>query len=341
MLQPPHRGIYEFLWSEHKYRVMAVSLKTFQGMASRLGRRPQLLALLRKIAEHTFSERSENYNALLNAYLHVKEKATRQERRDIIETLLQNEELAAAMIYGLANKYDEISLAGCRLFFAPEHAIFKFWDALERPGLWLCFGAMQLHLSPQEVFNRVSIETGLPADQLLSLLKSLRHGLAADEFMALPEKTVRILQQNNMVAFPGRKKAWLHPRLPMHLIDATQTVRPRSSDFLTAAALNLEKMWDTAEYLPEHIATLPEFANFCEFYRPEMHPEIEWNNDFSAEEAWEFLAHLFWNRLQTDNGQPGAAAEEQEESGTGVGMQTADEEVDPEEGEHGDDEACD
>jgi len=341
MLQPSHRGIYEFLWSEHKYPVMAVSLKAFQGMASRLGRRPQLLALLRKIAEYTFSERSENYNALLNAYLHVKDKATRQERRDIIETLLQNEELAAAMIYGLANKYDEISLAGCRLFFTPEHAIFKFWDAQEKPGLWLCFGPMQLHLSPQEVFNRVSIETGLSADKLMHLLKRLRHGLAPDEFMALPAQTIKVLQQNNMVAFPGRKKAWLHPRLPMHLIDAAQPVRPRKTDFLSAAALTIEKIWDAAEYLPEHIASLPEFSTFCEFYRPELHPEVEWSQEFNAEEAWEFIAHLFWTRWQTDNGQPGTATEEEEESGTGVGMQTADEEIDPEEGEHGDDEACD
>ncbi len=340
MLQPSHRGIYEFLWSEHKYPVMAVSLKAFQGMASRLGRRPQLLALLRKIAEYTFSERSENYNALLNAYLHVKNRATRQERHEIIETLLQNEELAAAMIYSLANKYDEISLAGCRLFFAPEHAIFKFWDAQEKPGLWLCFGPMQLHLSPQEVFNRVSIETGLPADQLLLLLKSLRHGLAPEEFMALPAQTAKILQQNNMIAFPGRKKAWLHPRLPMHLIDATQPVQPRKTDFLSAAALTLEKIWDAAEYLPEHIASLPEFSHFCEFYQSELHPAVEWNQDFSAEEAWEFLAHLFWNRWQTDNGQTDAAAEE-EDSGAGVGVETADEEIDPEEGEHGDDETCD
>ena len=340
MLQPSHRGIYEFLWSEHKYPVMAVSLKAFQGMASRLGRRPQLLALLRKIAEYTFSERSENYNALLNAYLHVKEKASRQERHAIIETLLQNEDLAAAMIYELANKYDEISLAGCRLFFAPEHAIFKFWDAQERPGLWLCFGPMQLHLSPQEVFNRICITTGLPADKLIALLKSLRCGLSADEFAALPEQIVKVLLQNNMIAFPGRKKAWLHPRLPMHLIDATQPVQTRKTDFLAAAALAVEKIWDTAEYLPEHIASLPEFSLFSEFYQPDLHPEIEWNKDFCVEEAWEFLAHLFWSRWQTDNGQQDVAAE-QEESGAGVGMEAADEEIDPEEGEHGDDETCD
>ena len=319
---------------------MAASLKAFQGMASRLGKRPQLLALLRKIAEYTFSERDENYNALLNAYLHVKDKATRQERHEIIETLLQNEELAAAMIYGLANKYDEISLAGCRLFFPSEYAIFKFWDAREKPGLWLCFGPMQLHLTPQEVFNRVSIETGLPADQLMLLLKNLRQGLAPDEFMALPEKTVKVLFQNNMVAFPGRKKAWLHPRLPMHLIDASQAAQPRQTDFLSTAALTLEKIWDAAEYLPEHIASLPEFSHFCDFYRPEQHPEVEWHKDFNAEEAWEFLAHLFLQRWQADNGQVDAAAEE-EESGAGVGMETADEEIDPEEGEHGDDETCD
>ena len=55
MLQPSHRGIYEFLWSEHKYPVMAVSLKAFSGMASPIGSSPQALSVLPKIPAYTFS----------------------------------------------------------------------------------------------------------------------------------------------------------------------------------------------------------------------------------------------------------------------------------------------
>ena len=51
MIQPAHRGIYEFLWSEHKNSVLSVSIKAFQGIASKLGKRPMLLALMKKFAE--------------------------------------------------------------------------------------------------------------------------------------------------------------------------------------------------------------------------------------------------------------------------------------------------
>ena len=64
MIQTPHRGIYEFLWSEHKNSVLSVSIKAFQAMASKLGRRPMLLALLKKFAEHSYEEETERYNAL-------------------------------------------------------------------------------------------------------------------------------------------------------------------------------------------------------------------------------------------------------------------------------------
>ena len=52
MIQTAHRGIYEFLWSEHKNSVLSVSIKAFQGIASKLGKRPMLLALMKKFAEH-------------------------------------------------------------------------------------------------------------------------------------------------------------------------------------------------------------------------------------------------------------------------------------------------
>ena len=337
MLQPSHRGIYEFLWSEHKYPVMAVSLKAFQGMASRLGRRPQLLALLRKIAEYTFADKTENYNALLNAYMHIKPVISRARRHEIIETLLADEKLATRLIYEDAVQFHESSLAGCRLFYPGAHAIFKCWDSQERPGLWLCFGPIQMHLLPQQVFDRICIETQCNPDELFKRMQSLRSGVQIEEFNTWSEPLRLALQQNNMVAIPGGGSAWLHPRIPL------EAIKPRcefcSSDFLSAAMLTIEKIWDAAEYPPEIIGQLPDYDLFAEKYNAANHPAINWQADFSCAEAYEFAAHLFWQQWCKDNGQ--GVTEETGNSDAGVGMQPADEEIDPEEGEHGDDETCD
>lgn len=338
MLQPPHRGIYEFLWSEHKYPVMAVSLKAFQGMASRLGKRPQLLSLLKKISEYASAEKAEYYNALLNAYMHVKPSLDRARRHEIIETLLKDENQAAGLIYKDALRYHESSLAGCRLFFPSGQAVYKFWDTQDRPGLWLCCGAVQLHLSPQQVFNRICIETGIPASEMLHKMELLRGGISSNEYNSWPDNIRLILQLNNMVAVPGGEGAWLHPRLCATVF--SPTLEKFSCDFLSAAVLTLEKIWDTAEYPPEGIAQLPEYGTFCGKFNSQSHPAVEWQPDFDRNEAFEMLGHLFWQQWVKDNGQSGEKTAD-DESGTGVGMKTADEEIDPEEGEHGDDETCD
>ena len=91
MIQIAHRGIYEFLWSEHKNSILSVSLKAFQGIASKLGKRPMILSLLKKFAEHAYDEETEHYNALLNAYDEVKKVLNRSERQLIMETLLVDE----------------------------------------------------------------------------------------------------------------------------------------------------------------------------------------------------------------------------------------------------------
>ncbi len=337
MLQPSHRGIYEFLWSEHKYQVMAVSLKAFQGMASRLGRRPQLLALLRKIAEYTFADKSENYNALLNAYMHIKPVISRARRHEIIEALLSDEKRATRLIYEDAVKHHETSLAGCRLFYPPAHAIYKCWDSQEKPGLWLCFGPIQLHLQPQQVFDRICIETHIAPGELLSRLHKLHSGLQIEEFNTWNNQLRLALQQNNMVAIPGGNSIWLHPRIPI------AAIKPHceyyTGNFLNAAMLTIEKIWDAAEYPPEIIGQLPDYALFSENFHAENHPAVTWQADFSCAEAYEFAAHLFWQQWCKDNGQ--GLIEETGNSESGVGMETTDEEIDPEEGEHGDDETCD
>jgi hypothetical protein len=318
---------------------MAVSLKSFQGMASRLGRRPQLLALLRKISEFAFAEKAENYNALLNAYMHVKPVLSRERRHEIIEILLLDEQLASKLIYEDALKHCEYSLAGCRLFFPAERAIFKFWDAQDRPGLWLCFGPLQMHLSPQQVFNRICIETGTKPDEMRQKLGQLHQGITADEYNSWADILRANLEKDNLVALPGGEGAWLHPRFALtNLVPETEIF---ACDFLSAAVLTLEKIWDSAEYPPEVIAQLPDYQTFCETFSRENHPAVAWKDDFSRNEAFETLGHLFWHQWNKDNGQPGVREEEAEDSGAGVGMEAADEEIDPEECENGDNETSD
>ena len=169
MIQQAHRGIYEFLWSEHKNSILSVSIKAFQGIASKLGKRPMILALLKKFAEHAYEEETERYNALLNAYDEIKKVLTRKERQIIIEALLENEDEAARLIYEMPLKYDCKVLSGCRLFFPREQGVYKFWDAQDRPGLWCCFGAFQLHLSTNQVMNKISISTGIDKEKLINI----------------------------------------------------------------------------------------------------------------------------------------------------------------------------
>jgi hypothetical protein len=339
MLQPSHRGIYEFLWSEHKYPVMAVSLKSFQGMASRLGKRPQILALLRKMTEYAFSERNENYNALLNAYTHIKPLISRERRRDIIETLLIDETAATRMIYEDVVAHAETGLAGCRLFFPAEHAIYKLWDSQDRPGLWICFGPFQLHLTPQQVFDRVCLNAHCEPQETLDRLCVLAKGITAEMFAEWPEKLRLTLAHNNMIAM-AEKKIWLHPRIKPATL--SPQIERYNCDFLSAAALTIEKIWDNSDYPPEKIAQLPDYDEFCELYKAEAQPSVAWQQNFDCVEAYEFIGDLFWRQWCKDNGQAAGIPEIANETESGsVGMETADEEIHSEEGEHGDDETCD
>lgn len=337
MLQPSHRGIYEFLWSEHKYPVMGVSLKSFLAMASRLGRRPQILALLKKIADYAFEEKTENYNALLNSYLHVKPGLSRSRRQELIETILADADTAARMIYEEGLAAEEKSLAGCRLFFPRELAIYKFWDGQGRPGLWHCFGPFQLHLTPQQAFSRLSIESGVSPAELLPRLALLKKGISIEQFSEWPENFRRQLMLSNMVAIPGGQAAYLHPRIqPDQLMPVAE---PLSLDILSTAALALARLWDNSEYIPEVIAQLPDYHEFINCFSSDSLPAVVWSGNFSAAEAFDMLGHLFWLQQAKDNGVK--FDENEEESGACVGMETADEEIDPEEGEHCDDEPCD
>ena len=134
------------------------------------------------------------------------------------------------------------------------------------------------------------------------------------------------------MATPGCS-AFLHPRA--QLLDCKTSDSPFQVDLYTATALVLEKIWDNAEYADDALARLPQYRTFKEAFTSAFIPEIEWQADFCSDEAWDFIAGLFWQQKCVEAGQSEAI----DEDSTDVGMQTADEEIDPEEGEHGDEES--
>ena len=300
MIQLAHRGIYEFLWSEHKNSTLSVSIKAFQGIAAKLGKRPMLLALLKKFAEHSYEEETERYNALLNAYDEIIKVLTRQERQIIIETLLKDEEEAAKLIYEMPLKYGLKVLSGCRLFFPREQGLYKFWDAQDKPGLWLCFGAFQLHLTPQQVLNKISISTGIKAEEIMKLFHCLKNGMDYNEYVGYPENLRLALQKHVIVAMPGKKSAWLNPRI--NIDELSIDVKPLEVDQLEASALAIEKIWDEAEYMPDVISKAPNKEDFEKAFSAEALPYIIWNNSFDVEEALKELEERYLNRLAIDNG---------------------------------------
>jgi len=310
--------------------MIAISLKAFQNMAGKLGRRPQILSWLRRLAVLSGEERPELYNALLNAYMHVKPALDRQQRHELIETLLVDNSAAAELIYRHALASNEKSLYGCRLFFKGNRALYKFWDAQDRPGLWLCFGPFQLHLTPEQVFSRILAGTGISSEELKRRLLELQHGISDNEMLSWPAPLREHLQDNNLVLQPG-DSAFLHPRA--RLLNCEADSSPLSVDLYTAAALVLEKIWDTAEYPDDVLGCLPSHDAFKAAFNASFVREIVWREDFCCDEAWDFIAGLFWQQKCSESGQ-----KEDCDDSSAVGMQPTDEEIDPEEGEHGDEE---
>ncbi len=330
MLQPSHRGIYEYLWSEHKYSIIAVSLKSFSTMAARLGRNPQILSWLRRLAIIYSEERPELYNALLNAYQHIKPALSRNQRHELIETLLTNKEAASELIYQHALSLQEKSLYGCRLFFKGSQALYKHWDVQDKPGLWICFGPFQLHLTPEQVFHRIAEGSGLTNADLVERLLVLETGISEKEFQDWPDNLRQQLFNNNLVATPGCSVI-LHPRARMlPLVTDAMAIQ---TDLYTAGALILEKLWDSADYPDDVLARLPQHGDFIAAYNADFMPEIAWEKDFCSDEAWDFIAGLFWQQKCSEAGQ-GVAVENLSD----VGMESTDEEIYSEESEHGDEE---
>ncbi len=301
MIQEPHRGVYEFLWSEHKYNLMAVSHTTFASMATRLGRRIKILSLLKKIGKSAFEERKENYRALLNAYMHIKPFNSRESQEKIVKAILENEKEAACLIYHNAIKNFERALPGCRYFFNPKYAINKFWDSQDTPGLWLCFGAFQVHLPTEHVFQRILRNNEIMAKEFIDILMQLKQGISHEKFKKLPTALIKDLRTNNMVAEPGEKSAFLNPRVRTELCTENAKAIEIESD-LKYSALILEQLIDNSEYPPEHMGVCPQLGLFMEAEENLKATFFTKPKSYEIKASHTQLESLFKKRLTLDNG---------------------------------------
>jgi hypothetical protein len=301
MIYEPHRGVYEFLWSEHKYNVMAVSYTDFTSVATRLGKKIKILSLLKKLGKCAFEERKENYRALLNAYMHIKEFLGREQQETVVRAILEDEAEAACLIYQGAMSNFERALPGCRYFFNAKHGVNKFWDSQGNPGLWVCFGPYQMHLSTEQVFQRIAVAGGVENEDLLELLRELRRGVPMARIEKLSAALVKALRDNNAMAEPGEKMAYLNPRIKLELCHPKpEPIIPINERIYIS--LILEHLIDNAEYPPEMLGICPDIATFS-LAAEELVPSFfEMPRDFSLERGHGDLAAAFAERLRQDNG---------------------------------------
>ena len=121
-----------------------------------------------------------------------------------------------------------------------------------------------------------------------------------EEYVKLPELLKNSFQNHVMVAIPGKKSAWLNPRINLDYFNKESGLI--EFDQLETSALAIEKIWDEAEYLPEVISKAPEKEIFNKNFSKEALPFIKWNDSFNAEEALKEVEERYYNRLALDNG---------------------------------------
>jgi hypothetical protein len=297
MYQTNHRGIYEYLWSEHKYLALSVSIKAFQGTAGKLGKVPQCTTLLRRIANHGRSEKPELLEAMLSAYMHLKPLLARPDREEVVRKLMADIKEGSQQIFDLACKLNETSLWGCRLFHPFGKAVYKFWDVQELPGLWLCFGPFQLHLPPEDIVKRICRRCSLQVQQLKDFLINLKNGINYEEFQNWPEVLRQELENSNLTAPPG-KKVSLHPRFELDYLEAKITPN-FELDFEHFSAMALEQVWDIVA--PESIGQLPDLSDFEKGFNS-LKNSLPDQTEFDVHTSYEWLSQLFKEQRQKEAG---------------------------------------
>jgi hypothetical protein len=297
MLQPYHRGAYEYLWFEHKFSVLGVSVKAFQNATSKIGKLPQIHALLGCLYHYTNDEKKDWYNALLNAYKQLTPHLSRQRKREIVEAILEDHGHAQELIYADTLKFKETTLYGSRVFFPQNLAIYKFWDKEGMHGLWSLFGPFQLYFNTGQIFSRIITQANISAQTFDETLKLLSTGLNIDNFSCIDEPLKTLLMRNNMVSLTG-EKARLHPRIPLDY-----ELSQAKCNLAEAAAMAISDIWDTTDQEDLRIPDLPPFDDFSKSFENLENTGIILPKNISVEESYEFAAYSFWDRKQIELGQ--------------------------------------
>lgn len=296
MIQPNHNGAYEYLWFEHKYSVLAVSYRAYQNTGGKLGRNPQIIPFLNSLAHYNKIAEKEAYTSILNTYKHIKPMLSRKEKFEIISSLFTDVDNAKELIYSQVINKNEKSLPGCRVFYKRGAALYKYWDKDDYPGLWLCFGAFQLHLTPGFVIFRAAVQNDMDINEALKYLHLLRDNVDITTFNKWPAGLKRYLIQNNMVVLPG-KTARLHPRIPLENYSYGKIEVSNS----IIAALIQEKVWDACINNDLEFPNLVDYETFEAEFSYDKFPYLNWNDNLEVRESYDFLVNIYYEQKQIEN----------------------------------------
>ncbi len=271
---------------------MAVSQKAYQSLCNRFSpKRPHILLFLGQLGRLLSEPPQEKLNAILNAYGHIKKSLDRENRRSLIESLLEENPRAADFLYERILEFKENSRYGCRLFF-PATGFFKYWDFDENAGLWVCLGPFLALLSPPAARVRLRESTPISDKELDDFLRALKQGISKENYRTFPEKLRLELEKMCAVAQPGLK-AFLHPRFPFPLPDIPLTDEFREN----AALLALEKVWDNN---PSIVPQLPEYKIWLYEYSSEKLPEARFDASKPPEQIWEIFGEAFLSQIKLE-----------------------------------------
>lgn len=246
-----HRGIYEHLWSEHRFSVSAVSLKLCDSARAKLGAKVSVFSLLELLSATALSDKPNILHGYLSMYDQIKYRLSREQRNEIVEELLADDPLAIETIFRSLIELSDKALAGCRLFY-PDAGFYKIWDYGDFPGLWLCFGPFQLHLDFTIVRDRLSACSDY-SDQSLARLKN---GIPISDYLELSQNLRLSLERNLCVAKAGNT-VFLHPRMVFSLPNNAEN----KTGFEESSAMMLESLWDAE---PRLIGQVPELSVWLE-----------------------------------------------------------------------------
>ena len=298
MIKANHNGAYEYLWFEHKYSILAVGRKAYQNTGSKLGRFPQTMSFLKSIAFYYKEKPTESYAAILSAYNHIKPFLNRKEKFQIISSFLDDSNIAKELIYSKAVEYNEKSLPGCRIFFDNNFALYKFWDKDDLPGLWLCFGPFQIHLSPDFVLLRASFYTGIELPELIKYMNLLKNVVDIKTFESWPKSLKLYFKMNNMIALPGNT-ARLHPRIYLNF-DSLEKCDDLIVSNHKIAALIQEKIWDFTSDEDLEFPNMVDYDTFCSEFNENNFAYLKWPDNSDVEESYNFLKESFDNQKVID-----------------------------------------